>query len=211
MGIKFTPSSKLLFIGDSITDADWRKCPENIGKGFVRIVRDYLAAKDPASAPTVMNRGISGNKITDLQKRWQRDVIDLQPDVLNIYIGINDVWHGFVPDRVGCPIDQYVAGYRDILTQARRANPKLQLTLCEPSVIWLTDPPDANDRLKPYAAAVHELGREFDADCVVRLHEAFNKAREKRPEIAWTTDGVHPSSYGHMLIAREWLAATQTL
>jgi len=211
MSITLTQSSRLLFIGDSVDDADWRKCPESIGKGFVRVIRDYLAAKNPAGAPTVLNRGISGNKITDLQKRWDRDAVELQPDVLSVYIGINDVWHGFVPDRVGCPIDQFVAGYRDILSRARAALPKLQLILCEPSVLWLAEPANANDLLKPYVAAVHEIAGEFAAAGVVRLHGAFIHAREQRPDIAWTTDGVHPSSFGHMLIARGWLQSAGQL
>jgi lysophospholipase L1-like esterase len=177
----------------------------------VRIVRDHLYAKDPPAAPRVLNRGISGNKIPDLQTRWQRDVLDLRPDILSIYIGINDVWHGLKPDRVGCSIDDFVAGYRDVLNQTRSALPAVTLVLCEPSVLWLDDPPDANARLKPYIHAVHGLARDFAAAAIVPLHRAFEHARAARPDVAWTTDGVHPTSAGHMLIARTWLAATGLL
>lgn len=208
VGISFTAQSTLLFIGDSITDCDRRNCPEEIGKGYVRLVRDALAAGDPKCAPRVFNRGISGNKVTDLRKRWQRDVLDLAPDVLSVFIGINDVWHGWVPGRVGCPIDEFVATYRELLAETRQRLPGISLVLCEPSVIWLADPPDAGQRLEPYVLAVHELGREFVAESVVPLNGAFSRAKATRPDIPWTTDGVHPSSYGHMLIAREWLVST---
>jgi len=62
---------------------------------YVCLVRHSLAVSWPSSCPIVLNRGISGNKIPDLQKRWQRDVLDGKPDILSIYIGINDVWQQF--------------------------------------------------------------------------------------------------------------------
>ena len=206
--ILLTPQTRLLFIGDSITDCDRRKDPEQLGAGFVRLIRDHLAVTRPAETPIVINRGISGNKIPDLQKRWQRDVIDERADVLSIFIGINDVWHSFAPDRVGCEIDQYTAGYRDILSRTRDALPACTLILCEPSVIWPPVHERGNELLQPYVRAVHALAEEHSAACVVPLHGAFNAARDARPDIAWTTDGVHPTSSGHMLIARTWLKAT---
>src|SRR5688500_11041895 len=98
MSLKFTRETKLLFIGDSITDAGWQGDREALGAGYVRLIHDLLLARDPAAAPNVINRGISGNKITDLAARWQRDVIALDPDMLSVMIGINDVWHDLVPE-----------------------------------------------------------------------------------------------------------------
>jgi lysophospholipase L1-like esterase len=205
--ITFTTKTKLLFIGDSITDCGRREDNEALGNGYVRLVRDSLLAASPATAPTVINRGISGNKITDLQKRWQRDVLDLSPDVLSIYIGINDVWHGLFPGREGTSIECFTEGYRDILTRTRSALPNCKLILCEPTVIWPPVHQQGNEKLAPYVRAVHEMATEFRADRVVPLHSAFNEAGAARPAIAWTTDGVHPTGTGHMLIARTWLAA----
>lgn len=207
MAINLTAQSKLLFIGDSITDVGRRECKELIGNGYVRMVRDWLCARDPQNAPKVLNFGISGNKINDLAKRWQRDVIDQSPDVLSIYIGVNDVWHGLIPGREGTDLNTFVAKYRELIDLARGANPKLQLVLCEPSVLWLTEPVDADERIRPYVAAVGEMGREMRADAVVSLHQAFTHARQQRPDITWTTDGVHPTSTGHALIANTWLTA----
>ena len=203
----FTAGQRIVFIGDSITDCGWRTDAEKIGQGYVRIVRDYLAVKDAAAAPVVINRGISGNKMPDLEKRWQRDVLDLTPDIVSIYIGINDVWHGLLPGRDGCDIDSFMTGYRNILRRTRAALPGVTLILNEPSALWLSDPPDANDRLGPYVEVVHTLAKEFHAAAAVPLHGAFEDARRARPDIAWTTDGVHPTSTGHMLIAQTWLRA----
>src|SRR5690554_5891653 len=93
MAISIDRNTRLLFIGDSITDCGRRQDPEGIGSGYPRLVRDYLSAKDPDNAPVVLNTGISGNRVTCLQERWKTDVLDLKPDVLSIKIGINDVWH----------------------------------------------------------------------------------------------------------------------
>jgi lysophospholipase L1-like esterase len=208
MSLVFNARSKLLFIGDSITDCGRRDDAEQVGNGYVRMIRDWLAAKDPANAPVVINRGISGNKIPDLEKRWQRDVLDERPDVLSIYIGINDVWHGLAPNRAGCEIDDYLRGYQSILSQTQQALPSCDIILCEPSVIWPPAPAEGNERLAPYVRAVHELAGQFKVDCVIPLHSAFNAARDARPDIPWTRDGVHPTSFGHTLIARTWLATT---
>jgi acyl-CoA thioesterase-1 len=211
MALTISEKTKLLFIGDSITDCGWRKDPEALGSGYVRNIRDYLAARDPNTSPSIINRGISGNKIPDLQNRWQRDVVDSKPDIVSIFIGINDVWHSLVPDRIGCDIDAYTAGYRDILTRTRQALPDTKIVLCEPSVLWLDQPPGANEKLRPYIRAVNDLGKEFQLTSIVGLHAAFNSARAARPDIPWTTDGVHPASAGHMLIAMTWLAANGML
>jgi acyl-CoA thioesterase-1 len=211
MAITISASTKLLFIADSITDCGRRDDREQVGNGYVRLVRDYLAASDPASAPRVINRGISGNKLPDLQKRWQRDVFDESPDVLSVFIGINDVWHGLPPSGQGCDIDAFTAGYRDVLARTCNVLPRCTIVLCDPSVLWLADHPGANEQLRPYVAAVHAIADEFGASCVVPLHHAFNRANVARPDIAWTTDGVHPTSTGHMLIARTWLETTGLL
>lgn len=209
MPLHLDRNTRVLFIGDSITDCGRREDKDELGSGYVRRVRDYLIATRPETTPLIFNRGIGGNKIPDLQKRWERDVIELRPDALSIYIGINDVWHGLVPDRDGCSIDQFIAGYREILTRTRKALPHCDLVLCEPSVLWLPDPPDANDRLAPYVQAVHQLAGEYSVEYVVPLHKAFETARAKREDLPLTTDGVHPTSAGHMLIAMTWLKTTK--
>jgi acyl-CoA thioesterase I len=207
MAISFKSGSRLLFIGDSITDCGRREDREEMGSGYPRLIRDWLTAKDPTDAPHVINRGISGNKVTDLADRWTSDVIAEKPDVVSVKVGINDVWHGLAPRTAGVPIGDFVATYRRLLTETQKALPNIGLVLCQPSVIWHPAPAEGNETLKPYIAAVNELAKEFRAT-LVPLHEAFTRAARLRPDIKWTPDGVHPSSPGHMLIARTWLVAT---
>src|ERR1700689_5070613 len=137
MSIQLNTKARIVFISDSITDVGRFDDKEQVGGGYVRLIRDYLAARDPANAPLVINRGTSGHKVTDLADRWQRDVINERPDVLSIKIGINDVWHGLADwGTGGVPIEKYTAVYTDILEQVKNRLPQCQLVLCEPSVIW---------------------------------------------------------------------------
>ena len=212
---KLSRESRVLFIGDSITDAGrGADKEEQIGNGYVRLVRDLLRAKDPANAPHVINRGISGNKVTDLSARWERDVIASDPHLLSVMIGINDVWHGLNPAWApGVDIDDYTAIYRDLLTRTRKGLPNCRVVLMEPTVIDPPAPAEGNEKLQPYVKAVNALAKEFAGTVVaaVPTHTAFVNARTARPDIVWAPDGVHPSTSGHMLIARTWLAATGLL
>jgi len=201
----------ILFIGDSITDCGRRNDAEQLGDGYVRIIRDWLIVKEMGGAPRVINRGISGNRVTDLRERWREDVLALSPTTLSIKIGINDVWHSLGGRNEGVPLPKFVDTYREILQMTRRELPNCHLVLCEPSVIWPPQPAEGNTVLRGYVSAVHDLAREYHAQCVVPLHGVFNRAREARPDVVWAPDGVHPSHAGHMLIARTWLATTGML
>ncbi len=212
MTLSIGSATKLLFIGDSITHADLASDPERLGYGYVRLLRDVLAARlQPNPGPIVVNGGLNGETVVTLAARWQRDVLDAAPHVLSISIGINDVWHGLMPGRTGTDIDTFVAAYHDILSRLRHALPDTALVLCEPSVLWFAELPNANDLLDPYVAAVHRLAGAFGAIAVVRLHEAFERARAARSDVALTLDGVHPTVAGHTLIAQTWLGAVGLL
>jgi acyl-CoA thioesterase-1 len=207
MALPLTRDCRWVFIGDSITDARRLQCPEGIGSGYVRFIRDWLLASHPAAAPEIINRGVSGNKVTDLAERWKTDVLDLQPALVSVKIGINDVWHGLRPEPRGTSIETFREVYESLLNDLRQACPNAVIVLCEPSVIWPPAPEEGNAVLQPYVRAVRDLGEKFSVRAVVPLHGVFNHAREKRPDIPWTRDGVHPESAGHTLIARSWLAA----
>ncbi|NIP26811.1 MAG: GDSL family lipase, partial [Phycisphaerae bacterium] len=121
------PNSKLLMIGDSVTDCG-RKRPiaeglhPAIGDGFVAFVGSLLMAGYPDHHIRVVNMGISGNTVHDLKNRWQTDVLDLAPDWLSICIGINDVWRLFgmppvLEDHV--PVDEYRQTLEELVLQTR--------------------------------------------------------------------------------------------
>ena len=206
-----TRDTRFLFLGDSITDCGRREdAPDHLGAGYVRTARDWLLARDPAAAPTVLNRGVGGNTVLDLESRWDRDVIAERPDVLSVMIGINDVWRQLDGLAPGVLIGPFTDTYRRLLEQTRRALPECRLVLCEPTVIGPPVPGDGNGLLLPYVQAVRDLATRFDAT-LVPLHDPFRAAERARPDVAWAPDGVHPSPAGHALLARQWLAATELL
>jgi acyl-CoA thioesterase-1 len=207
MALEFSAATKLLFIGDSVTDSGHRDDPERIGHGYVRLIRDYLRTRIPASAPNVINRGISGEKVTNLADRWQRDVLDLAPDVLSIQIGASDVVKNLAGRSEGTPLERYTRVYDNLLAQVTTLLPDCRLVLCEPTPIWPPQPVQANEQLQLYLAALRELALKHNAASFVPLHGAFENAKAVRAEVDWMPDGLHPSSAGHMLIALTWLDA----
>ena len=206
MALPLSRDSRWIFVGDSITDSGRRQCPESVGSGYVRDVRDWLRASLPAQAPQIINKGISGSTMSDLRRRWEEDVIADNPQLVSILIGINDVLHGLGGLNAGTSIESYRENYADILGRLKNAFPQVAIVLCEPTAIWPPAAAAGNEILKPFVEAVQHAAVEFGAQSVVPLHRAFEKAVSERPDIDWLPDGVHPSSSGHMLIARSWLA-----
>ncbi len=207
MALSIDGATRLLFIGDSITEWQRDFDPEGLGFGYVRVIHDFLAARAPAAKPTVINRGIRSDRIPDLQARWQRDVLDLAPDIVSVFVGVNDLSYRLLLDDGG-DLESFETGYREIVDRTRRALPKATLVLCEPAMLRLPDRPGANQELARYADAVRRVAAACGPTRVVGLHGVFAQAGVLRPDVAWMLDEVHPSSAGHALIADAWLRAT---
>ncbi len=200
-----------LFQGDSITDGNrGRNTDPNhvMGHGYAFAVASRVGADFASADHHFYNRGISGNKVPDLQQRWQTDALDLQPDVLSILIGINDA-AAAVEKKPGMQTaDEFENGYRNLLTRSRAARPDVLLILGIPFVTavgkrkenfeqWQYETAQRAERVKKLAAA-------FDA-LVVDYQVVFDKAASKAPADYWIWDGIHPTVAGHELMAREWV------
>jgi acyl-CoA thioesterase-1 len=184
------------FFGDSITDAGRRTDPDELGNGYVRL----LAAQLPEV--TVRNAGISGNRVVDLQRRLDEDVLAGRPDVVSIMIGINDTWRRFDRDDP-TSAEAYETGYSDVLTRITEAGARA--ILLEPFVLPVTEEQATawREDLQPRIDAVHRLGSQFDAP-VVPLDVELNKLATETGSAALAEDGVHPTERGHAEIARLW-------
>lgn len=193
----------VLFQGDSITDAGRvRENGNDLGKGYALMTAALFNAKFPEKQVIFLNRGISGNRVPDLLGRWQQDCLDLKPNLVSIYIGINDTWRKY--DRNDpTSTEQFKTGYRQLLDQTASTGAKL--LLIEPFVL-----PVPEDRklwredLDPKIDVVRELAREFGAR-LLSLDGIFAQASTRADSAFWAPDGVHPSPAGHALIANEWL------
>lgn len=196
----------VLFIGDSITDTERnRDQAEDLGSGYALMAAAAFASRYPELGVQFYNRGISGNRVTDLVGRWQTDCLDLRPNWVSIYIGINDVWRRF-DSNDPTSAEQFAEGYRSLLERTRREL-DAGLVLIEPFVLPVPeDRKTWRDDLEPKIRVVRELAAEFGARYVA-LDGLFAEAAAEAPAAFWAPDGVHPSPAGHARIAQAWLRA----
>jgi lysophospholipase L1-like esterase len=196
----------VLFYGDSITDAGRQgkeNNPDGMGVGYPAMISARLQARFPELGLRFTNRGISGNRVYDLESRLQTDVLDLKPTVVSILIGINDTWRRY-DSNVVSPVTEFAAGYRRILTTLRGAL-KARIVVCEPFLLPIPDDRKQwREDLDPRIAAVRDLAREFQA-IFVPLDGIFAAAACRAPMSYWLPDGVHPTQAGHGLIAEWWI------
>lgn len=204
----FKKKDRIVFIGDSITDKGRKKDPLKLGSGYVRIIHDYLTAVYPQLGLKMINEGVSGNRVIDLEKRWTLDVMDHQPQWVSISIGINDVWRQ-LDSPMGEQVypDKFEEVYRNLLDQTKQI-PDCRVILMQPTVI--KEYPDAtgNRLLKPYVDIVNRLAEQYDA-ILVPTHFAFVDFIKLETGQDLTTDGVHMNPLGDMLMATTWLKAIE--
>lgn len=203
----------VLFQGDSITDAGRDKKDKGtpndqkaMGNGYAWLAASQLLVDRPADGIKIHNRGISGHKVPQLAERWQRDCIDLKPDVLSILIGVNDIWHGLNGQYEGTP-ETYERDFLALVDGTLKALPKVKLIICEPFVLRCGA---VNDRWFPtfdaYRAASKKVAETFKVT-FVPFQSIFDEAVKLAPPEHWAGDGVHPSATGASLMAHNWLKA----
>ncbi len=210
LGKNWKENFTFLFQGDSITDGnrtrntDWNHV---MGHGYQFIIASKLWYELPEKKFHFFNRGISGNKVTDLEKRWDTDTIALKPDLLSILIGINDISTSIGGDK-NFTAESYEEKYRNLLLKTKNELPAVQLVLCEPFILPVGNVKDKWDlydtEIKKYQAAVKKLAIEFKA-IHIAFQQAFDKVLQKAPADYWIWDGIHPMPAGHELMAREWM------
>ena len=214
MSLAIPLSSKLVMIGDSITDCG-RARPvgdagidgSGLGTGYVSLANSLLRAAYPHARIRVVNMGTSGNTVRDLAARWKTDVLDLEPNWLSIMIGINDVWRQFdspllSEQHVG--LEEYEATLRGLVTSTR---PLVQgLVLMTPYFIEPLRADPMRAMMDEYGAVVQRIAAEARAT-LVDTQAAFDGllAHSHPMTIAW--DRVHPTPVGHMVLARAFLNA----
>jgi len=208
---KLKSGAVILFQGDSITDGNRGrdKDPNHImGHGYAFSIASRVGADYPEQNYQFYNRGISGNKVIDLEDRWQSDTIDLKPDVLSILVGVNDSASAVTNWKPVVTPAKFEEIYDRILDQARSHFPNILFVLGEPFILKgsrVNDNWDAfcSDILERQTI-VRRLASKYDA-VFVPFQEVFNKACKRASIDYWIWDGVHPTVPGHELMAREWL------
>ena len=205
----------ILFQGDSITDAGRDKKNQianqqkALGAGYAWMAASHLLIKNPQLNLTIHNRGISGNKVHQLANRWDKDCLDLKPDILSIMIGVNDIWHGLNGKYEGT-VKTYEDDFLSLMERTRKVLPKTQFVICEPFVLRCGA---VNEKWFPefdrYRAAARKVAVQNNAT-FVPFQSMFDEAVQYAPPKHWAGDGVHPSSHGASLMAHFWTQSVQS-
>jgi len=200
--------TRIVFFGDSITQAGVNKT------GYITKMAEMLGTLGLASKYELIGAGIGGNKIYDLYLRHEDDVIAKKPNIVIIYVGINDVWHK-TTSRTGTDADKFERFYNALIKRLQKSN--IQVVICTPTVIGEKfDNTNENDGdLNAYANIIRKIAA--DNQCkLIDLRKAFmdyeqkNNIENKASGIL-TTDRVHLTEAGNQFLAETMWATIKNL
>lgn len=204
--VSMTPfkKTKIVFFGDSITQQGAAK------GGWIDLIQEKINAKGIQNDWEVVGAGIGGNKVYDLYLRMEDDVLAKNPDVVVIYIGINDVWHK-ASSGTGTDKDKFERFYIAIIKKLQAKN--IKVYLCTPSVIGeLKDSRNQQDGdLNAYGDVIRNLAKTnnctlIDLRTAFINYDAQNNADNKDRGVL-TVDRVHLNPAGNQLVAGEMMKA----
>lgn len=208
--MKINKNDTLLFIGDSITDVGRdRMDGKDLGKGFPLMVASHLQSRYPAKRLTVLNRGIGGDSLKDLKRRWEDDCLIINPDIVTLLIGVNDTWRN-QNDGVELTdeeLEEFESDYRFLLKSLHQRT-DARVILMEPFVLpYPKDRVGWRNDLDKRIQIVRKMARDYQTE-LIPLDGLLNAAGIRDGFSYYTgDDGVHPTVAGHGLIANSWLKA----
>jgi isoamyl acetate esterase len=195
--------TRIVFFGDSITQMGLNK------GGYMDRIQSAINAKGKQNDYELIGAGIGGNKVYDLYLRIEEDVLEKNPDVVAIYVGINDVWHK--TSGIGTDIEKYEKFYVAIIKKLQAKN--IKVIVCTPSVIGerINNANPQDPDLDAYSAVIRRLATTYNctlADLRVAFarYERDNNKSDKESGIL-TTDRVHLNDAGNQLVADEMMKA----
>lgn len=202
----FRDGDTIVFAGDSITDADKNTTWDGIGNGYVRLVRDALAAFFPQIGCRVFNAGVSGDNSRDLLARWEKDVDAKKPSVVFCLIGANDIWRHFDrldPDKPLVSEEEYERNLTEIGRKAERYD---RFVFIAPYFMERNRSDEMRLLTERYAAIMRSVAQKFGLP-VLDAQKEFDAYMEHRSGMSISWDRVHPGAIGSTLLARMILKA----
>jgi len=203
----YSKTQKVIFFGDSITEAGAKP------GGYIVKMKDALVEKGLASQYDLVGAGVGGNKVYDLYLRMEDDVLSQNPDVVFIYVGVNDVWHK-VSSGTGTDLDKFERFYTAIINKL--LDKHIRVILCTPAVIGekndFTNQQDGD--LNAYSQSIRNLAQKWHCG-LVDLREIFhnyelkNNPGNKALGIL-TLDKVHLNEAGNQLVGDKMLEVLLT-
>jgi len=190
---------RVIFFGDSITEAAVKP------NGYITVMQEMLQQQN-ISNYDLIGAGVGGNKVYDLYLRMDSDVLSKSPNIVVIYIGVNDVWHKKT-FGTGTDADKFEKFYRAIIAKLEAAGAKV--VVCTPAVIGekndFTNELDGD--LNKYCKVIRDMATELHIP-LIDLRKAFldyevkNNTGNADKDIL-TIDGVHLNDKGNQLVAEQ--------
>ena len=202
---------RILFQGDSITDAGRDKRNYyHMGYGYPKYAVEAIREKFPDADFEFINLGISGNRTDQLFDRLYADAITIQPDIISVLIGINDVWHRYGSGKIETTDEQFEANYRAILKRLRNQT-NAKIVMIAPYLLDCKDKEPIREDLKTVLPIVRNLAKEY-ADVYIPLDEIFEEALKTQPQpMYYSDDGVHPNANGAKFIGKVYADYVEAL
>lgn len=190
----YTKKKRVIFFGDSITELGVKE------NGYITLLRPKLG-EDKFE---LIGKGISGNKIYDLYIRLKSDVLDLNSDVVVIYIGINDVWHKNLL-KTGTDYDKFLKFYQALINEIKLNGS--EVIICTPTVIGelKSNANEMDAELNKYSEGIRQLAAKnqlklADLRSLFTQYITENNAQNTSKNIL-TYDGVHLNNVGNSVLA----------
>jgi lysophospholipase L1-like esterase len=210
----FPKQSRIVFVGDSITDADRDRSALpggwGFGMGYVNHLHNMLTAVYPDKNLMTINSGNSGDDIMQMADRWGSDVVDLEPDFISVMIGVNDAWRHFDGTLRQASVhepDEFEKVYDDLLELASERLPKLQgIIVMSPFMFEVQRDEAMRAKVETFAQASARVAKRHHAIYVDVQADVDHFLTRQHPCIA-SADRVHPNERGAMVVARSWLRA----
>ncbi|MDE6586121.1 MAG: GDSL family lipase [Clostridia bacterium] len=195
---------RIVFFGDSITDCERdRNDINSLGNGYVKILADKLRPIYPDTDIELINKGVSGNEISDLLARVDEDVIALKPDAVVIMIGINNTIHDFTSDKK-LDLKQLESDLKELLKKLKKEG--IVVIFLEPFLLPAPDKLRMRKLFNEELAVINKVGLKY-ADEFVAYDEMFTGLTITIPYTEYSLDGVHPTHRGSRLIADQAIKA----
>lgn len=205
-------NNRILFQGDSITDAGRDKIMmrpnygKGMGKGYALLAASKVLNENPKHNLFFYNRGVSGDTVERMLKRWEQDCIAIKPHVVSLLVGVNDYNSAFMINEKG-NAEKFEYEYEKLLHLTVDKLPDVKLIIGEPFALkGITGLTDNWKDFHLYSNVAKKLAHQFKA-AFVPYQSAFNEAIRDVPAGYYSTDGVHPSLAGIYLMSKVWLDA----
>lgn len=205
LACSFIPQKKkkVIFFGDSITELGVKEKPY---KGYILVADSLIKTENRSNQYELIGSGISGNKVYDLYLRMEEDVLSKDPDVVVIYVGVNDVWHKTLLGT-GTDPDKFEKFYLAIIKKLQEKD--IKVILCTPAVVGekndMSNPLDGD--LNRYSNIIRDIAKKSGCSLIdlrkeFQDYELKNNPDNKTKEVL-TYDGVHMNTKGNFFLAKK--------